>query len=136
MKIINLLCILSIIFTSACSTSSKRTEDYPPQFYDYTPTEQSLIRRGRIAVDFDESQVRMAWGNPTRILNADSSNNSYHWEYKKLETRQNVLKYLGNALSRGADPVIIARQDPFYDKLAKRVVFDMRTRKVLSFNSY
>ena len=135
MKITSLFCIPVIIFTSACSTKGQRTEKYPPKSYDYSPEEQSLIRRGEIAVGFDESQVRMAWGNPSRIR-TDSVSNRYYWEYQQLETRQNVFKQIGNTIARGSDPSIVVRQDPFYDKLSKRVVFDISTRKVSSFRTF
>ena len=134
MKIINLLCILSVILLSACSSTGKSSKEYPPKFYEYSLAEQNLIRSGQIAVDFDENQVRMAWGNPSRIKTNPNSNR-YYWEYHELEARQNVLRQVGNAIARGSSPTAIASQDPFHNKISKRIVFDAETRKVLSFSA-
>ena len=131
MKLDKLLFILLLAFASACST----TKNYPPEFYGYTPAEQSLIRKGQIAVGFDEDQVRMAWGKPTRIMYG-SSGPFYNWHYGKIETRTSVIQDIGGSIARGTDPVIPASRSPFYKRTAKHVVFDSETHKVVKFQSY
>jgi hypothetical protein len=135
MKITYLICILSVIFASACSSTGKSAKKYPPKFYDYPPTEQSLIRGGKIAVGFDEAQVRMAWGNPSRIR-SDSVSNRYYWEYLQLEAEKGFLKQVGDTISRGGNPAVITRQDPFHERVRKRVTFDTTTRTVSSFKTF
>ncbi len=131
MKIINLLCILAIIFTTACSTTGKRTPQYPPQINNYPPEEQNLIRSGKIAVGFDESQVRMAWGKPSRVR-TDSVSSRYYWEYQH-EVRQTIFGQFVDAL---ANPFGVPRQSTSHGKLTKRVVFDASTQRVHSYRSF
>ena len=135
MKITYLLCILLAILAGACSSTGKGAKKYPPKFYDYPPSEQSLIRSGKIAAGFDEAQVRMAWGNPSRIR-SDSVSNRYYWEYLELETEQGFLKQVTNTVIGGHSPTAIARQDPFHDRVRKRVTFDTTTRTVSSFKTF
>ena len=139
MKLTYLLFILSIILTGACATKSQSNKQYPPQFHDYPPNVQALIRSGKIAEGFDETQVRMAWGNPIRTRH-DSRSTLYYWEYTTLETRNHVFQRaftdIGKSIAQDTKPTVTVNQDPFYDKIKRRISFDKDTRKVTSFQTY
>ena len=129
MKAIHPLCILILILMSACST----TKSYPPNFYGYTPQEQSLIRNSQIAVGFDEEKVRMSWGNPDSI---HSTLDSFYWTYNSLKTKNSVFQQVGTAIVRGNDPAVAATNNSFHNRVTKRVVFDKETKRVISFQTY
>ena len=74
MKISHALCALSIALIRSCSTPSQRIVENEPQFNSYTAAEKRLIRTGQIAVGFDEDQVRMSLGDPSRIKSDTNSN--------------------------------------------------------------
>lgn len=139
MKLTYIFLILSIILTGACSTKSQSNKQYPPQFYDYPPDVQAMIRSGKIAEGFDETQVRMAWGNPSHTRD-DSRSTFYYWEYKTLETRSHVFQRaftdIGKSIAQDTKPTVNVSQDPFYDKVKRRVSFDRETRKVATFQTF
>ena len=129
MKAIFPFCILALVLISACST----TKSYPPKFYGYTPREQELIRNHQIAVDFDEDQVRMAWGNPNKI---QDNSGIYSWSYTKTKASGSVIGRVSDTVARGGDPVTAASRTTFYEKLIKKVTFDRKTNRVISFRTY
>lgn len=129
MKLVYPFCILALVLISACST----TKSYPSKFYGYTPREQELIRNRQIAVGFDEDQVRMAWGTPNKI---QDNSGIYTWSYTETKTSGSVIGRIGDAVARGGDPGAAASRTTFYDKLIKKVTFDRKTNRVISFNTY
>lgn len=135
MKTINLLFLLSFVTTGACST----TKSYPPKFYGYKADEQNLIKNGQIAVGFDEDQVRMVWGDPSRII-FTSGKKYYHWNYNELKPKTSAIEQVilrtGASIERGTEPSVIPPSNTFHDKLSKRVTFENSTGKVYKFELF
>jgi len=130
MKIHYLLSLILLVLASACSSTGKGK--YPPAFYSYTPEEQTLIRKGKIAVGFDEYQVRMALGKPSRILD-NSSSRTYKWEYRYQEANTGVIQSIGRNIANGTITSGTVQRRPFVERVRTTVNFDRETRKVSSF---
>ncbi len=136
MKINFLLSLFVLVLITACSSTSSRKDQYPPEFYDFTPTEQSIIRRGEIAVGFNEKKVRMALGNPDRIRK-NTGRSEYSWEYNRLITNTGFIQRVGASVARGSDPIIASTQgNPVSSRPDMRVYFSVETRTVTRFQSF
>ena len=138
MKITQLLCALSIVLISGCSTTSQRIDENGPQFNSYTAAEKRLIRTGQIAVGFDEDQVRMALGDPSHIKSdTRSSGTRYIWEYNELEPDYNIFNSVGiNSRGGGVGAGIGIGGTPTRSKLRKRIVFERSNQRVSEFQSF
>mgnify|MGYP006105474607 FL=1 len=137
MKISQLLCVLSIVLISGCSTTSQRIDASGAQFNRYTPAEQRLIRSGQIAIGFDEDQVRMALGGPSHIKSdTTSSGTRYIWEYHKIEPKYNIFNSIGISSRGGLSAGIGIGGSPIHSKLIKRIVFERSNQRVSDFQSF
>jgi hypothetical protein len=137
MKISHALCALSIALISGCSTPSQRIVENEPQFNSYTAAEKRLIRTGQIAVGFDEDQVRMSLGDPSRIKSDTNSNGTrYIWEYNELEPDYNIFNSASVTVNRGFDAGIGVGGTPTRSKLRKRIVFERSNQRVSDFQSF
>jgi hypothetical protein len=52
----------------ACSTPEARNEADPGVYSRLAPADQALVREGRVAVGFDRDAVRLALGDPDRVV--------------------------------------------------------------------
>lgn len=136
MKINSLLSIFLLLLTIACFTSCKSPGKYPPEFHSYTPSEQNLIRSGKIAVGFSEEQVRMALGKPDVIRSDPGSSDRYFWDYKKTRFRAGSLYGLERSLPQGEVDPSIVRNSSFYDEMSHHITFERSTKKVVYFQAY
>ena len=137
MKIAPLLCALSIVLISGCSTTSQRIDEHGAQFNSYTAAEKRLIRTGQIAVGFDEDQVRMSLGDPSHIKSdTDSSGTRYIWTYNELEPDYNIFNSARVTVNNGFDAGIGVGGTPTRSKLRKRIVFERSNQRVSEFQSF
>ncbi len=138
MKFYYALCALSIVLISGCSTTSQRIDEHGAQFNSYTAAEKRLIRSGQIAVGFDEDQVRMALGDPSRIKSdTRSSGTRYIWEYNTLEPNYNIFNSVGiSTRGGGVGAGIGIGGTPTRSTLRKRIVFERSHQRVSDFQTY
>ena len=60
--------LLDAALMAGCSTPTTRIRANPQAFASLPPSEQVLVREGRIKEGFDMVAVRLALGNPARIV--------------------------------------------------------------------
>jgi hypothetical protein len=135
MKISHCICALSIALISACSTTSQRISDQEALFNTYTPTERTLIRTGQVAFGFDQDQVRMALGSPSReSTNASAGGKEIVWEYREFKPGLGVG--IGANTRGGVGAGVGIHASPDRTRLLKRIVFDRQTGKVSRIQSF
>lgn len=127
-----------IVFSGCASSSNQRINQNEALFNTYTPTERKLIRMGEVAVGFDQDQVRMALGNPSREATVDTAGGkSIVWEYRELRPSMGIS--LGGGIGTRGSGVGVGTGvgvSPNNTKLLKRIVFDRQTGKVAKVESY
>ncbi|MFU8848633.1 MAG: hypothetical protein ACNA77_07945 [Opitutales bacterium] len=128
-----------ILFLSACaSTKSQRISENEALFNTYTPTERKLIRMGEVAVGFDQDQVRMALGDPSRKTSVDTAaGKAMVWEYREL--RPSLGLSVGGGIGTRGSGVGVGTGvgvSPNNTKLLKRIVFDPQSGEVSKVESY
>ena len=131
------LFVLSI-FVGCAAPQNKRISQEEARFNSYTPTERKLIRMGEVAVGFDQDQVRMALGWPSREKTvATGSGKNIVWEYRSLDPSVG-LSIGGSVGSRGSGVGVGTGVgvSPNKTKLHKRITFDRQTGKVSRVESY
>lgn len=131
-----MVCLLSL---AGCATSkSQRIAQNEAQFNTYTPMERKLIRMGEVAVGFDQDQVRMALGRPSRESTVDTAvGKAIVWEYRELKPSLG-LSVGGGIGTRGSGVGVGTGVgvSPNNTKLLKRIVFDRQNGKVSKVESY
>lgn len=128
-----------ILFLAACaSTKSQRITENEALFNTYTPMERKLIRMGEVAVGFDQDQVRMALGDPSRETTVDTAaGKAIVWEYREL--RPSLGLSVGGGIGTRGSGVGVGTGvgvSPNQTKLLKRIVFDRQSGEVSKVESY
>lgn len=140
MKIGSLLfCFVLVVFFAGCASSSnQRITQNQALFNTYTPAEKKMSQTGQVAVGFDQDQVRMALGNPSRETTVDTAaGKAMVWEYRELNPSIG-LTLGGNVGTRGSGIGVGtgANVNNNRTKLLKRIVFDRQTGEVSRVESY
>ena len=120
------------------SSKSQRIAQNETLFNSYTPTERKLIRMGQVAVGFDQDQVRMALGSPSRETTVDTAaGKAIAWEYRELKPTLG-LSVGGSIGTRGSGVGIGTGVgvSPDRTRLLKRIVFDRQSGNVSKVESY
>lgn len=99
-----------------------------------------MIRLGQVGVGFDQDQVRMALGEPSRETTVETaSGKAVVWEYREI--RPSMGLSIGGGIGTGGRGGVGVGSgvgvSPNKTKLLKRIVFDRQTglvSKVESFN--
>jgi len=130
------VCLLALL---GCATSkNQRITQNEALFNTYTPTERKLIRMGEVAVGFDQDQVRMALGDPSRETTVDTAaGKAIVWEYRELSPTMGVS--LGGGIGTRGSGVGVGTGvgvSPNRTKLLQRIVFDRQTGEVSKVESY
>ena len=63
-----LLPFLVLLLAGCATTPAERISRNPSVFASWPPEVQAVVRAGRVAIGFTPDQVRMALGNPDRII--------------------------------------------------------------------
>lgn len=129
-------CLLALL---GCATpKNQRISQNEALFNSYTPMERKLIRTGEVAVGFDQDQVRMALGDPSRETTVDTAaGKAIVWEYRELKPSLGLS--VGGGIGTGGSGVGVGTGvgvSPNRTKLLKRVVFDRQTGEVSKVESY
>jgi outer membrane protein assembly factor BamE (lipoprotein component of BamABCDE complex) len=81
---------------AGCSTPESRITDSPQVFARLNPDQQALVKAGQIAVGFDMDSVKLALGDPDRVLVETDANGQHQiWRYVTYEDYQGVRIYGG-----------------------------------------
>lgn len=128
-----------LLMLAACaSPKSQRISQNQSLFNTYTPTERKLIRMGEVAVGFDQDQVRMALGAPSRETTAATTGGkAVTWEYRELKPSLGLS--MGGGISTRSSGIGVGTGvgvSPNQTKLLKRIVFDRQSGKVSKVESY
>ena len=87
---------LAVLCVAGCSTPESRIRKNPEAFARLTPAQQDLIRKGQIAIGFDQEMVQLALGEPDHITTrTDAAGASEIWCYTSYESTDGMLLYRG-----------------------------------------
>ena len=87
---------LAALGIAGCSTPESRIRKNPEAFARLTPAQQDLIRKGQIAIGFDQEMVQLALGEPDHIITrTDATGASEIWSYTTYESTDGMLLYRG-----------------------------------------
>lgn len=129
-------CLLSLV--GCGTTQNQRISKNEALFNTYTPMERKLIRMGEVAVGFDEEQVRLALGRPSRETTIDTAaGKQIVWEYREISPALGLS--VGGGIGTRRSDVGVGTGvgvSPNQTKLLKRIVFDRKTGEVSKVESY
>jgi hypothetical protein len=140
MKLMSAASLIACLFLllGCATTQNKRITQNEALFNTYTPMERKLIRMGEVAVGFDQDQVRMALGDPSRETTVDTAaGKAVVWEYREINPSLG-LSVGGGIGTRGSGVGVGTGVgvSPNRTKLLKRIVFDRQTGEVSKVESY
>jgi hypothetical protein len=112
MRRLPLLLLLGACFSfllTACSTPESRIKRQPELFASLTPTDQELVKQGKVAIGFTADLVKLALGDADRVwVRTDATGTNEVWSYTTYETDAGVYLY------RGYYHCSLHRFDPLY----------------------
>lgn len=135
---LSLISVAFALLCLGCASPSNRISKDEALFNSYTPDERRSIRMGQVDIGFDQDQVRMALGEPSRRASTTSAGGIKEtWEYRELRPS---LGLSGGAGTSGGGvrlgTGVGVRVDPDRTRLLKRVSFDPQTRRVIAVQSF
>jgi len=95
---LSLLLVAGVLaaFVAGCSTPQSRIQKNPEVFARLTPAQQDLIKKGQIALGFDQEMVQLALGEPDRLITrTDASGTKEIWSYTTYEGSDGMYLYRG-----------------------------------------
>lgn len=132
------LWVFLFLFAGCASTSNQRISQNEALFNTYTPAEKKMIRTGQVAIGFDQDQVQMALGEPSREATVETANGkAIVWEYREISPSLGIS--LGGGIGTRGSGVGIGSGvgvSPNKTKLLKRIVFDRQTGEVSKVESH
>jgi len=67
------LALMAALLAACATTPKSRIERDPASFAALTPEQQQQVQKGDVGIGFDEAAVRLAIGEPDRIVERESS---------------------------------------------------------------
>jgi hypothetical protein len=93
---VRLLAIAAVATLAACASPRSRIDKDPAGFAKLPPEQQELIKQGKVGIGFDESAVKLALGEPSRITErTDVNGKSVIWRYVQYENDSGAMLYTG-----------------------------------------
>jgi outer membrane protein assembly factor BamE (lipoprotein component of BamABCDE complex) len=87
---------LCVALLAGCSTPDSRIKASPDVFARLNPDQQALVKNGQIAVGFEMDAVKLALGDPSRIVIRTTAAGQHQvWHYVTYEDYQGVVIYGG-----------------------------------------
>jgi outer membrane protein assembly factor BamE (lipoprotein component of BamABCDE complex) len=87
---------LCAVLLAGCDTPDSRIRHSPDSFARLNPDQQALVKAGRIAPGFDMDAVKLALGDPDRIVvHTDASGQHEVWHYVTYEDAQGAIIFTG-----------------------------------------
>ncbi|HLP25300.1 MAG TPA: hypothetical protein VK477_06465 [Acidobacteriota bacterium] len=82
----------SALWLCGCATPETRIKANPEAFARLTPAQQALVKAGSVALGFDMEAVRLALGDPDRVITrTDAEGERQIWHYCTYEANGQVL---------------------------------------------
>jgi outer membrane protein assembly factor BamE (lipoprotein component of BamABCDE complex) len=126
-KTSRILALASIAICAAliagCSTPDTRIKSSPDVFARLNPDQQALVKSGHIAVGFEMDAVRLALGDPDRVLLITNAAGQHEvWNYVTYEDYQGGIIFEGYYHRyRGWGGPYFYGGVPFYDGYPARI---------------
>lgn len=87
--------LTALVFVG-CSTPQTRISRNPEAFARLAPQQQEMIKKGQIAVGFDQEMVQLALGEPDHIITrTDAAGTGEIWSYTTYEMPDGMPLYRG-----------------------------------------
>jgi len=81
---------------AGCATPEARIQRNQELFTRLAPEEQALIRQGKVALGFNPDMVRLALGEPDRVIErTDAQGTTEIWNYVTYEGYDGAILYSG-----------------------------------------
>lgn len=91
-----LLTFIGLLFAAGCATPAARIERNPEVFNQLSPSDQQLIREGKVGIGFTPDMVKLALGDPDKVFTrTDASGTNESWSYTTYEGPDGLLLYRG-----------------------------------------
>jgi len=88
--------VIGLFALTGCSTPESRIAHHPEVFASLSPNDQALVRAGRVGLGMDEATVKLALGDPTRIITVTKvSGLSKIWRYRATAYYDGPFLYPG-----------------------------------------
>jgi outer membrane protein assembly factor BamE (lipoprotein component of BamABCDE complex) len=123
-KILPLACVgLFAALLVGCDTPESRINHSPEVFARLNPDQQALVKNGQIGVGFDMDEVKLALGDPSRVVIRTTASGQHQvWHYVTYEDYQGVVIYGGYwHRFRGWGGPYFYGGSPFYNGYPARV---------------
>jgi outer membrane protein assembly factor BamE (lipoprotein component of BamABCDE complex) len=124
------------VLLAGCDTPDARIRHSPDAFARLNPDQQALVKAGRIAPGFDMEAVKLALGEPDRVvLHTDASGQHEVWHYITYEDAQGAVIFTGyyhrywgygGPFFYGGAPYFMGYPARVHDRIL--VVFDKNSR--------
>ncbi len=87
---------ISLAVLAGCATPEARIQKNPELFASLAVSDQQAIKEGRAALGFTPEMVKLALGDPDRVLTkTDASGVSEVWRYTTYESEGGLYLYRG-----------------------------------------
>jgi outer membrane protein assembly factor BamE (lipoprotein component of BamABCDE complex) len=81
---------------AGCDTPDSRIKSSPDVFARLNPDQQALVKNGQIAIGFSMDAVKLAIGDPSRIVIRTTATGQHEvWHYVTYEDNQGIIIYGG-----------------------------------------
>ena len=118
------LAVLLLTLTGCTTTPADRIAQHQTVFNAWPPEVQAKIRAGQVAVGFTEEQVRMALGDPERVITRTTAQGvSMVWAYRHRGPRFSFgLGMAGGSGHTGYGAGVAMTDHPYFSGDALHVV--------------
>lgn len=95
-----------LVFWGGCASPETRIRKNPALFHRGTLQQQEMIRQGRVGIDFDQEMVRLALGEPSRVVErSDAQGKTEIWNYSSYEGHDELQLHGGTYHRYWGDPL-------------------------------
>lgn len=122
--------LLLAVGLAGCSTPEARIKKSPEIFARLSVAQQDMIKKGEVGVGFDQEMVKLALGEPDRILSrTDAKGTTEVWSYMTYDGGDGI------ALYRGYYHRYYCWGDPFYPYYTNYSARRMRDQLKVQFDA-